>query len=77
MPSLSEVYEGKKRVMSLRRLVFGLGLFAAGSLLVVIGVVVATTGLVFLCTLVGGHAVLEALLEVTLVTVDFAWHMIT
>ena len=47
MPSLSEVYEGKKRVVSLRRLVFGLGLFAAGSLLVVIGVVVATTGLVY------------------------------
>jgi hypothetical protein len=47
MPSLSEVYEGKKRVVSLRRLTFGLGLFAAGSLLVAIGVVVATTGLVY------------------------------
>ncbi len=47
MPSLSEVYEGNKRVVSLRRLTFGLGLFAAGSLLVVIGVVVATTDLVY------------------------------
>jgi len=47
MPSLSEVYEGKERVVSLRRLTFGLGLFAAGSLLVVIGVVVATTDLVY------------------------------
>ncbi len=47
MPSLSEVYEGNKRVVSLRRLTFGLGLFAAGSLLVVTGVVVATTGLVY------------------------------
>jgi hypothetical protein len=47
MPSLSEVYEGKKRVVSLRRLAFGLGLFATGSLLVVAGVVVATTGLVY------------------------------
>ena len=47
MPSLSEVYEGKKRVVSLRRLSFGLGLFAAGSLLVVVGVVVATTGVVY------------------------------
>lgn len=47
MPSLSEVYEGKERVVSLRRLTFGLGLFAAGSLLVAIGVVVATTGLVY------------------------------
>ena len=47
MPSLSEVYEGKKRVVSLRRLTFGLGLFAAGSLLAVAGVVVATTDLVY------------------------------
>jgi hypothetical protein len=47
MPSLSEVYEGKKRAVSLRRLTFGLGVFAAGSLLVVVGVVVATTGLVY------------------------------
>ena len=47
MPSLSEVYDGKKRVVSLRRLTFGLGLFAAGSLLVVAGVVVATTGLLY------------------------------
>ena len=47
MPSLSEVYEGKKRAVSLRRLTFGLGLFAAGSLLVVVGVVVATTDLVY------------------------------
>jgi len=47
MPSLSEVYEGKKRVVSLRRLTFGLGLFAAGSLLAVAGVVVATTGIVY------------------------------
>ena len=47
MPSLSEVYEGKKRVVSLRRLTFGLGLFAAGSLLVVLGVVVATTGVIY------------------------------
>ncbi|GGJ04702.1 hypothetical protein GCM10008995_13170 [Halobellus salinus] len=47
MPSLSEVYEGKKRVVSLRRLTFGLGLFAAGSLLAVAGVVVATTGVVY------------------------------
>jgi len=47
MPSLSEVYEGNNRAVSLRRLTFGLGLFAAGSLLVVIGVVVATTDLVY------------------------------
>jgi len=47
MPSLSEVYEGKEREVSLRRLTFGLGLFAAGSLLVVAGVVVATTDLVY------------------------------
>ena len=47
MPSLSEVYEGKKRVVSLRRLTFGLGLFAAGSLLAVAGVVVATTEVVY------------------------------
>ncbi|MBB6645839.1 DUF7139 domain-containing protein [Halobellus ruber] len=47
MPSLSEVYEGKERVVSLRRLTFGLGLFVVGSLLVVIGIVVATTGLVY------------------------------
>ena len=47
MPSLSEVYEGNRWAVSLRRLTFGLGLFAAGSLLVVIGVVVATTGLVY------------------------------
>jgi hypothetical protein len=47
MPSLSEVYEGNDRAASLRRLTFGLGLFAAGSLLVVIGVVVATTDLVY------------------------------
>ena len=47
MPSLSEVYEGKKRVVSLRRLTFGLGLFAVGSLLAVAGVVVATTDLVY------------------------------
>jgi len=47
MPSLSEVYEGKRRVVSLRRLTFGLGVFAGGSLLVVAGVVVATTGVVY------------------------------
>ena len=47
MPSLSEVYEGNKRAVSLRRLTFGLGVFAAGSVLVVIGVVVATTDLVY------------------------------
>jgi hypothetical protein len=34
-------------VVSLRRLTFGLGLFAAGSLLVVAGVIVATTELVY------------------------------
>jgi hypothetical protein len=47
MPSLSEVYEGNKRAVSLRRLTFGLGLFATGSVLVVIGIVVATTDLVY------------------------------
>ena len=47
MPSLSEVYEGNKRAVSLRRLTLGLGVFAAGSVLVVIGIVVATTDLVY------------------------------
>ena len=47
MPSLSEVYEGKERVVGLRRLTLGLGVFAAGSLLVVAGVVVATTGVLY------------------------------
>ena len=47
MPSLSEVYEGNKRAVSPRRLTFGLGVFAAGSLLVVVGIVVATTDLVY------------------------------
>ena len=47
MASLSEVYEGNGRDVSLRRLTFGLGLFAAGSLLVVAGVIVATTDLVY------------------------------
>ena len=39
--------------------------------------VIAAAGLVFLRPLVSGHAVLEALFEVALVAVDFAWHMIT
>ncbi|WP_049985849.1 DUF7139 domain-containing protein [Halobellus rufus] len=47
MPSLSEVYRGKQTGASLRRLLFGLGLFLAGSLLVVSGIVVATTGLLY------------------------------
>jgi hypothetical protein len=47
MPSLSEVYRGKQTGASLRRLLFGLGLFLAGSLLVVSGIVVATTDLLY------------------------------
>ncbi|WP_144901804.1 DUF7139 domain-containing protein [Halobellus captivus] len=47
MPSLSEVYRGKQTGASLRRLFFGLGLFLAGALLVVSGIVVATTDLLY------------------------------
>ncbi|WP_336022027.1 DUF7139 domain-containing protein [Halobellus salinisoli] len=47
MPSLSEVYRGKQTGASLRRLLFGLGLFLAGGLLVVSGIVVATTDLLY------------------------------
>ncbi|SDX55654.1 DUF7139 domain-containing protein [Halobellus clavatus] len=47
MPSLSEVYRGKKSGASLRRLLFGLGLFLAGALLVVAGIVVATTDVLY------------------------------
>ena len=47
MPSLSEVYRGKQTGASLRRLLFGLGLFLAGALLVVSGIVVATTDLLY------------------------------
>jgi hypothetical protein len=44
MTSLSEAYHGEKRAgPSLRRLTFGFGLFLLGSLLVVAGMVVATT----------------------------------
>jgi hypothetical protein len=46
MTSLSEVYHGEGRSgPSLRRLTFGLGLFLVGSLLVVAGIVVASTDL--------------------------------
>ncbi|MFA1610467.1 DUF7139 domain-containing protein [Halobellus rubicundus] len=47
MPSLSEVYRGKQSGASLRRLLFGLGLFLAGALLVVTGIVVATTDVLY------------------------------
>ena len=47
MPSLSEVYRGKQTGASLRLLLFGLGLFLAGALLVVSGIVVATTDLLY------------------------------
>ncbi|SFF92224.1 hypothetical protein SAMN04488063_0807 [Halopelagius inordinatus] len=46
MTSLSEVYHGGERSgPSLRRLTFGLGLFLVGALLVVAGIVVASTDL--------------------------------
>jgi hypothetical protein len=46
MTSLSEVYHGEGRAgPSLRRLTFGLGLFLLGALLVIAGMVVATTDL--------------------------------
>ncbi|MFB6091170.1 MAG: ribonuclease BN [Halobellus sp.] len=47
MPSLSEVYRGKQSGASLRRLLFGLGLFLAGALLVVTGIVIATTDVLY------------------------------
>ncbi|MGQ4555738.1 DUF7139 domain-containing protein [Halobellus sp. GM3] len=47
MTSLSEVYRGKKRGPSLRRLLFGLVLFLAGGVLVVSGIVVATTDILY------------------------------
>ncbi|MFB6252253.1 MAG: ribonuclease BN [Halobellus sp.] len=47
MPSLSEVYRGKESGASLQRLLFGLGLFLAGALLVVAGIVVATTDVLY------------------------------
>jgi hypothetical protein len=47
MTSLSEVYRGKKRGPSLRRLLFGLSLFLAGGALVVSGIVVATTEVLY------------------------------
>jgi hypothetical protein len=47
MTSLSEVYEGKQRGPSLRRLLFGLALFLAGAILVVAGIVVATTDVLY------------------------------
>ncbi|RLM59566.1 ribonuclease BN [Halobellus sp. Atlit-31R] len=47
MTSLSEVYRGKQAETSLQRLLFGLGLFLAGALLVVSGIVVATTDVLY------------------------------
>ncbi|MFB6092526.1 MAG: ribonuclease BN [Haloquadratum sp.] len=47
MTSLSEVYGKKQRGASLRRLLFGLVLFLAGSLLVVAGMVLATTDVLY------------------------------
>jgi hypothetical protein len=49
MTSLSEVYEGDGRGPGLRRLYLGVGLFFVGALLVVAGIVVASTDL-----LIGG-----------------------
>ena len=43
MTSLAEVYEGARNE-SLRRLYLGTGLFAAGALMIVVAIVVATTG---------------------------------
>jgi hypothetical protein len=45
MTSLSEAYGGRGRDADLRRLYFGVALFAAGALFVVAGIVVATTDL--------------------------------